>query len=364
MNEFGLDLDPNLQKILYAAIKYDASDIHIKNGKVSLRIKGELRNISQSGELITDSGKIIRSTMRESEWEDFCKTWEKDYSITLPDNKNRFRANAFYSRGEMGLVLRRIIPQPPDVSKLGVPDSVSELVNHKNGLILVTGATGSGKSTTLAGLINLINRTRASHIITIEDPIEFVHEDIKSTITQREVHSDTHTFEKALHSSLRQDPDIILLGEMRSEEVARIALTAAETGHLVMATLHTNSASETITRFVDFFPESEQGQIRIALAGSLRGVVCQRLVPSTDNGRVALIETLINEGRIPKFILNSQDVKEVMKERNYGMQTFEDHAAELYMQGKITREMALEYVNEKHDFKLKIKNYEGQRNQR
>lgn len=349
----------HLLRLLNLAIEKDVSDVHMKKGKALVRVKGKLELVKGSESIMNDIEAMIKSTMRKSEWEEFLQTWEKDYSITIPGTKHRFRANAYYARGDLGMVLRRIVPEPPNIYDLGVPESIIELTKQRDGLILVTGATGSGKSTTLAGLVNLINRTQRKHIVTIEDPIEFTHDDINSTITQREVRSDTHSFEAALQSSLRQDPDIILLGEMRSEEVARVALTAAETGHLVMSTLHTNSASETITRFVDFFPESEHKQIRIALAGALRGVACQRLVPSTDKKRIALIETLINMGRIPDCILKGEDVREVMKVGNYGMQTFEDHAAHLFATGKITEEMALDHVNEKHDFKIKLKEIKG-----
>lgn len=362
----GHILDRTLVKLLRAAHKNSASDLHIKaGGPPRLRVRGELRPLRMDDLTGDDTERMVRSTMRESEWDDFSHKWEKDYSIDL-DGIGRFRVNAFYTRGSIGMILRRINAEPPSLEGLGVPEAIKSLAKEKNGLILVCGATGSGKSTTLAGIVNYINQERGVHIVTIEDPIEYIHNDIKASISQREVSSDTKDFGSALHSALRQDPDVILLGEMRQEETVRTALAAAETGHLVMTTLHTTSAPEAITRLLDFFPEGEQKQIRFALANSLRGIVCQRLVQSSDGTkRLAVVEMLVNQGRIPEAILSPEkyDVGDIMREgKGFGMQTFEDHLAALVVQDAITMETALESTVNKHDFNVRMRNLRSRRN--
>lgn len=354
-----LELDQRLLSLMDAAQQYGASDIHIKaDNAPKLRIKGELQPVGVPPLTGDDTEDIARTTMREPEWTEFLNTWEKDYSLTSAQGV-RFRVNAFYTRGNISMVLRRIETNPPSMDDLGLGENIKRLAREKNGLILVCGATGSGKSTTLASIINHINRSENAHIVTIEDPIEFIHDDIKASISQREINSDTRDFNAALRSSLRQDPDIILLGEMRGEDAVRAALTAAETGHLVLSTLHTTSAPEAITRLLDIFPHEEQNQIRITLATSLRGVIAQRLLPSADgSGRVAVREVLLNQGRAPEAILKPEkySLEDIMREgKSYGMQSFEDHLMELVVTGSITKEIAIESAVNKHDLRVKMR---------
>lgn len=350
-----------LVAILQAAKQQGASDLHLKAGAPPrLRVNGKLYAVNLSRTLTDeDMLDIARSTMKENEWQDFHARWEKDYSLTV-EGVGRFRVNAFHARGSIGMVMRRISPEPPTVQSLHLPESVCALGSQKNGFILVCGATGSGKSTTLAAIVNLINHTKSVHIVTIEDPIEYIHSDVRSVISQREVSSDTKSFADALHSALRQDPDVISLGEMRSEDTARTALTAAETGHLVMSTLHTTTAADSISRFLDFFSEGEQKQVRATLASSLRGVVCQRLLPTVDGkGRVAAIEVLLNVGRVPDALMDpaKYDLGELIAEgSSYGMQSFEDHLEALVLSGSISMETAMANTLHSHDFAIRMRN--------
>ncbi len=281
-----------------------------------------------------------------------------DFSYSLP-GVARFRVNAFVQRGSVSLVLRAIPFQIKSVSELLLPDVITTLADEERGLILVTGTTGSGKSTTLASMIDHINSTYAKHIVTIEDPAEFLHRDKRCIINQREVGEDTISFARALRRVLRQDPDVILIGEMRDEETVRTALSAAETGHLVLSTIHTVDASESVNRIIDFFPQAEQKQARAMLAGTLKGVISQRLVPTPDGtGRVATCEVLRMTGRVKDMIMNPADtgrLPEVIAEgAYYGMQSFDQALLQHYQAGRVSMEEALKAASHPHDFKLLV----------
>jgi twitching motility protein PilT len=283
---------------------------------------------------------------------------EIDLSHDIP-GVARFRVNAFRQRGGVSLVARAIPHRIRTIEELALPPVIASLADEVRGIILVTGTTGSGKSTTLAAMIHHINLTRATHIVTIEDPIEFIHRDLRSVISQREVGVDTASFTRALRRVLRQDPDVILIGEMRDEETVRTALSAAETGHLVLSTVHTLDATETINRIIDFFPPHLQQQARVMLSATLRGAIAQRLVPDVNGeGRVPASEVLVVTGRVQDLILNPEEtskITEVIGEGEYyGMRTFDQSLLGYVMEGKVSEEVALEYASSPHDFKLML----------
>src|ERR687898_575586 len=272
---------------------------------------------------------------------------------------SRFRVNTFKQRGSTSIVCRAIPFEIRSVEELGLPEVVTRLAEEQRGIILVTGTTGSGKSTTLAAMIDHINRNRTDHIVTLEDPIEYLHPDKNSIINQREVGSDTESFARAMRRVLRQDPDVILIGEMRDEETVRTALSAAETGHLVLSTLHTLDASETINRIVDFFPPHLQHQARVMLAATLRGAIAQPLAPDfTGDGRVPASEILVVTGRVQDLIMNPEEtgkITEVISEGEYyGMRTFDQSLLQYVMEGKVSEDVAMEFASSPHDFKLML----------
>ena len=283
---------------------------------------------------------------------------EVDFSYAV-EGLGRFRVNAFRQRGSVSIVMRAIPVVIKSVDELGLPEVVTQLAEQERGILLLTGTTGSGKSTTLAAMLDHMNRTMAKHIVTIEDPIEFLHRDRTSIINQREVGADTASFKRALRRVLRQDPDTILIGEMRDEETVHTALSAAETGHLVLSTLHTVDASETINRIIDFFPPHQQQQARAMIAGTLKGIVSQRLVPTADgNGRVACCEILVMTGRVHDMILDPKltgQLPEVISEGTYyGMQTFDQHLLQHLQAGRVTMDAAMRVATSPHDFKLMV----------
>jgi twitching motility protein PilT len=296
--------------------------------------------------MLTDAGKVA----------EFQAANEVDFAYSV-EGLGRFRVNAFRQRGSVSLVLRAIPFDILSTDELGLPAVIAKLADEERGIVLVTGTTGSGKSTTLAAMIDQINRTRAKHVVTIEDPIEFLHPDKRSIINQREVGQDTESFTHALRRVLRQDPDVILIGEMRDEETVQAALSAAETGHLVLSTLHTVDAPETINRIIDFFPPHQHQQARAMIAGTLKGIVSQRLVPTPDgHGRVATLEVLVTTGRARDMIMDPERtsrLREVIAEGGYyGMQTF-DQALLVHVQaGRVTMEDAMRVATSPHDFKL------------
>ena len=295
---------------------------------------------------------------------EFDADGEADFSYAI-DGLSRFRVNAFRQRGSVSIVLRAIPYQVRTIDDLMLPEVIRKLASEQRGIVLLTGTTGSGKSTTLAAMIDHINNRWARHVVTMEDPIEYLHRDKLSIINQREVGQDTESFGRAMRRVLRQDPDVILVGEMRDEETVRTALSAAETGHLVLSTLHTLDATETVNRIIDFFPPHLQQQARVMLAATLRGVVGQRLVQQAGgNGRVPICEVLVVTGRVQDLILNPTEtgrISEVIAEGEYyGMQTFDQALLKHTMEGNITEEVALEAATSPHDFKLMLQS-QGQR---
>lgn len=356
----SITLDPQIRLYFQAVVDNGASDLHLKTGaQPRVRHNGKLVNLNGQDVLTPEvNNRLIRSTMTEAGYKDYEENFERDYSVTI-DGVGRFRVNAYTARGSSNLVARLIPTTPPTAADLNLPPAIPTLSDAKNGIIVVSGATGSGKTTTLAAMIDHINRTTRKHIVTIEDPIEVIHPDLKSSISQREVETDTTSYARALKSALRQDPDVILIGELRTVDTVRTALQAAETGHLVLTTLHTTTAPEAVTRLLDFYPREEQDQIRTVLAESLRGIICQRLLPSTLGGRVATHEILTGEGRVPRAILDPEkggDLRRIMAEgRAYGMQTFDEDLARLVSEGKIAEETALANAVNAHDLRVVLK---------
>jgi twitching motility protein PilT len=337
------------------------SDLHLKVGSPPMvRIHGVLGEIPGSGKLAPDDTEEALRTLIGAlpTRAEFDEEGEADFSYSIP-NLSRFRVNAFRQRGSISIVCRAIPFQVRTIDDLGLPPAIRALAEERRGIILLTGTTGSGKSTTLAAMIDHINETRAEHIITLEDPIEYLHSDKRSIINQREVGSDTRSFARAMRRVLRQDPDVILIGEMRDEETVRTALSAAETGHLVLSTLHTLDATETINRIIDFFPPHLQQQARVMLASTMRGAVSQRLVPTVDGqGRVAASEVMIVTGRVEDLILNPEEtgkISQVIAEGDYyGMQTFDQALLAHVEAGNVSEEVAMDYASSPHDFKLML----------
>ncbi len=351
----------DVDAVLRFVVEREGSDLHIKvDSPPMARVHGALRPIDGSEPLSEqDTEAALEHILTDQELlKEFATEGEADFSYEIP-GLSRFRVNAFRQRGHVSIAFRAIPYQVRTIDDLGLPEVIRELAAQPRGIVLLTGTTGSGKSTTLAAMIDQINSTHARHVVTLEDPIEYLHSDKLSIINQREVGHDTESFARAMRRVLRQDPDVILIGEMRDEETVRTALAAAETGHLVMSTLHTLDASETINRIIDFFPPHLQQQARVMLASTLRGAVSQRLVPRTDgNGRVAVCEVMVATGRVQDLILNPQEtgrITEVIAEGSYyGMQTFDQALLKHVVAGQITEETAFEVASSPHDFKLML----------
>ena len=350
-----------LNEILGIAMKAKGSDIHLKAGPPPIvRIDGSLRAIPNAERLSSEAVRNMAfAIMNERQKRIFEENYEVDLSYGVP-GLGRFRVNTFAQRGTVAMVLRAIPIAIPTLETLNLPPVLKKLSMEQRGLILVTGTTGSGKSTTLASMIDYINENRTCNIITIEDPVEYLHKDKKSLISQREVGFDTLTFGKALTSSLRQDPDVILVGEMRDYETIETALTAAETGHLVLSTLHTLDAAETINRIISVFPPFHQRQVRMQLSGILKGVVSQRLVPRHDaKGRVPAVEIMIGTARIRDCIDDKEKTKQIPEAiaqgfTSYGMQTFDQSLMQLLTNKLISYEEALRQSSNPDDFALKV----------
>ncbi len=341
-------------------IEREGSDLHVKvSAPPTMRLHGELTPIEGYGPLSgEDTEKAFHDIAEVRSLTEFEEAGEADYSYSIP-GLSRFRVNTFRQRGSISIVCRAIPFDIRSIAELGLPDVVRALAEEERGIILVTGTTGSGKSTTLAAMIDHINRTRFQHIVTLEDPIEYLHQDKRSIVNQREVGSDTESFGRAMRRVLRQDPDVILIGEMRDEETVRTALSAAETGHLVLSTVHTLDATETINRIIDFFPPHLQHQARVMLASTLRGAIAQRLVPDVSGeGRVPASEVLVVTGRVQDLILNPEEtgkITEVIAEGEYyGMRTFDQSLLGYVMEGKVAEEVALRAASSPHDFKLML----------
>jgi twitching motility protein PilT len=352
----GFDIDEGLKYV----VDREGSDLHVKvESPPVARVHGDLWALRGSEPLTPEeTEKALHTIAQEHHLKEFEEAGEVDFSYEIP-GVSRFRVNAFRQRGAISIALRAIPFQVRTIDDLGLPEVVRRLADEPRGIILLTGTTGSGKSTTLAAMIDHINSTKARHVVTMEDPIEYLHRDKLSIINQREIGSDTESFARAMRRVLRQDPDVILIGEMRDEETVRTALSAAETGHLVMSTLHTLDATETINRIIDFFPPHLQQQGRVMLASTLRGAVSQRLVPRADrDGRVAVSEVMAVTGRIQDLILNPDEtgkISEVIAEGDfYGMQTFDQALLGYVTEGIVSEEVAMETASSPHDFKLML----------
>ncbi|MDF1603490.1 PilT/PilU family type 4a pilus ATPase [Nocardioides sp. YIM 152315] len=346
--------------LLQAVVTHQGSDLHLKAGVAPrVRISGTLVPL-QCDPLGGDQLEaLVRETMTAEVADGFAATNEADYALHV-DGVGRFRVNAFRARGGVGCVLRSVGDEPRTLAELEMPEAVHRLALEHRGLVLVTGPTGSGKSTTLAAMIDAVNETRAAHILTVEDPIEVVHRDKRASISQRELGTDTASWPVALRAAMRQDPDVILIGEMRDADTVRAAVSAAATGHLVLSTLHTTDARETVSRVVDFFPPYEQKQVRLALAASLRGIVCQRLVRRADgSGRVAALEIAVNTPRLAEAIATpdlTETIPALVAEGGYsGMQTFDDHLVRLVLDGTVTIRDAKATSSNPHDFSVLLK---------
>jgi twitching motility protein PilT len=349
----------DLEAALRRVIEVDGSDLHLKvPSRPLIRTMGHLEPIPATDELTPeDTEAAVRQLLKDpSKLEEFAQEHEVDFSFSLP-GCSRFRVNAFRQRGVVSMVARAVPHEIKSIEQLGLPEVISEVADQERGIILVTGTTGSGKSSTLAAMIDQINRLHARHIVTIEDPIEFLHRDKRSILNQREVGADTASFKRALRRVLRQDPDVILVGEMRDEETVSTALSAAETGHLVLSTLHTVDAAETMGRMIEFFPEGKQQQIRSIMAGVLRGVVSQRLLPKVGGGRVAAVEVMVNNVRIADLIRENhiEEITEAIEDGSFfDMQSFTQALIAHVLEGTIDKEVAANAATNRHDFMVAL----------
>jgi twitching motility protein PilT len=363
-DDFHVDVDnltfETLKKVrayLKRLIDVKGSDLHVKaNSVIRARVNGEI--VPLSGEIFAkDEALTFAKELLRHRFSEFVE--KKELDLTYPfDENTRFRVNIFFQMDGVSAVFRVIPVKILSIEELQLPEIVYKFTTAERGLVLVTGVTGSGKSTTLAALINEINWKRRRHIITIEDPIEFVHKDRKCIVNQRSIGQDSLSFGNALRASLREDPDIILVGEMRDMETIEIALHAADTGHLVFSTLHTLDAKETINRIIGTFPTQEQNRIRLTLASVLEGVISQRLIPTVDDKRTAALEVLVKTSRIEQLILENRDIeiRDAIEEGKeiYGSQSFDQGILDLYNDGRISQEKAFEYATSPSDLKLKM----------
>lgn len=353
--------EAELNRILQVAVRGGASDIHIKAGLPPIfRVDGSLLPLRDAARLSPeDIGRMAAAIMTKGQRDSFQQALDLDMSHGVP-GVGRFRVNVFQQRGSIGMVFRVIPFKVKSTDELLLPDIIKKMAEERRGLILVTGATGSGKSTTLASIVDYINSTRTSHIITIEDPIEFLIRDKRSIINQREVGNDTTSYARSLKAALRQDPDVIMMGEMRDIETIEIAMMAAETGHLVLSTLHTTDAAEAINRIATAFPPHQRDQARYQFANLFRGVIAQRLVPRADGrGRVPAVEIMVSTGRIREMILEKATTRGITEQiaqgfDSYGMQTFDQSLMFLLQNGYITYEEALSQSSNPDDFALRV----------
>ncbi len=348
----------DVKEALRRLVEKEGSDLHLKvNSRPLYRVQGDLA-VDESAEVLAaedTEGALTTLLTDETKLAEFAQEHEVDFSFEIPEVA-RYRINAFQQRGMISMVCRAIPHRISTIEELALPVVVRELAEEERGIVLLTGTTGSGKSTTLAAMIDHMNYTSSKHIVTIEDPIEFVHSDKRSAINQREVGMDTASFKRALRRVLRQDPDVILVGEMRDEETVQTALSAAETGHLVLSTIHTVDATESINRMLDFFPPHQHSQARSMLAGTIKGVISQRLVPGADGGRVAVCEILRMTGRVRDMITDPTQtgklVEVITSGGYYGMQTFDQALFGHVKAGRVTFEDAMRVASSPHDFKL------------
>jgi twitching motility protein PilT len=353
----AFDIDAALRHL----IQQEGSDLHLKVGAPPMtRVHGKLSPIEGAEPLSNEAteGALAHMLQDKGKLDEFGEEGEVDFAYFV-EGLARFRLNAFRQRGSTSLVCRAIPYNIRSIEDLRLPPVVRSLAEEERGIVLLTGTTGSGKSTTLAAMVDQINQSHSKHVVTIEDPIEYLHRDKRSVINQREVGADTASFKRAMRRVLRQDPDVILIGEMRDEETVQTALSAAETGHLVLSTVHTVDATESINRLIEFFPPHMHQQVRAMIAGTLKGVVSQRLIPSVDGtGRVAVCEVMVMTGRVRDMIMNPAEtgkLHEVIQEGEYyGMQTFDQALFGHLQAGRISMEDAMRAATHPHDFKLLV----------
>jgi twitching motility protein PilT len=337
-----------------------SSDLHVKVGNSpAIRLNGKLVVLKDLPVLNAQQTYTLAvGMMNEEQKHAFDSANEADFAYSL-SGVGRFRVNAFHQRGSVGMTLRRVATDRSSIQELGLPPVIQRLADEPRGLILVTGTAGSGKTTTLASMIDHINSTREGHIVTIEDPIEVLHKDKMCIVNQREIGIDTESYESALRHVVRQDPDVILIGEMRDHETVSAALTAAEIGNLVLSTLHTIDATETINRIIDFFPPYQQKQVRLMLAATLRGIISMRLIPSMQGGLVPAVEVLVMTGSIREYITDADKtylIRDAIEAGDYdGMVTFDQSLLRLYQDSKITIDDAMAMAHNAHDFKIKVR---------
>lgn len=354
-----------LKQMLEEMLSTKASDLHLRIGlQPTLRVDGVLRSIADEPITLQEMEEIMGQILTEEQKKKFFQKNELDLALSV-SKMGRFRINFYRQRGTVGVAIRAVNTIIPSFEELNLPPVLKKMADARRGLIILTGTTGSGKSTTLAAMIDHINSTRSENILTIEDPIEYMHRNKKSIIAQREVGGDTESFVTALRHAFRQDPDVILIGEIRDLETMSIALTAADTGHLVMSTLHTLDAVETINRIISFFPPHQHQQIRLLLSATLKGIVCQRLLPRCDApGRVPAVEVLINTGSVREYIIDPLKTPLIIEliesgAIQYGMQSFDQSIMHLYKRGMISYEEALAQATNPDDFELRVKGITG-----
>jgi twitching motility protein PilT len=349
-----------ISDLLKHLVERKASDLHLKVGAAPVyRVDGDLYRSEFPKLSPKDTERAAFEMMPERSVQEFTDSGEADFAYSVP-GLGRFRCNVYRQRGSVGIAIRRVLPGSPSFEALGLPPVVRKLAEEQRGLLLVTGVTGSGKTTTTGAMLNHINANRAVHIVTIEDPIEILHPDRKAIVNQREIGIDTQDFAQALKRAMRQDPDVIFIGEMRDQETVQAAMVAAETGHLVISTLHTIDATETVNRIIEFFPPHQQKQARNTLAGSLRGIVSQRLLLRKDGeGRIPALEILVMTGRIFDLIINPEQthlIHDIIAEGEfYGMTTFDQTLVNLYKNGFVTLEDAMSAASNPHDFQISLR---------
>lgn len=347
----------SIDEMLHVAIEKGASDLHITVGvPPKVRVDGELTDIADEKLLPADCEQLVFAILPEHGKKQLQKCGEADFSYAMPGT-GRYRVNAFRQRGSYACVIRIVGTRIPSTEELGLPPSVVALTELKKGLVVVTGPTGSGKSTTLASLVDVINATQNVNVITLEDPLEYLHRHNKAIVNQREIGVDSMSYTAALRAALREDPDVIMIGEMRDLDTIATAITAAETGHLVLSTLHTTGAANTIDRIIDVFPPHQQQQIRIQLAGVLESVISQQLLPKTGGGRAAAFEVMHTNPAIRNLIREAkthQIDNIIQTSRRLGMQMMDDAIQELYTKGEVTRETALEYAQDQQNMNRKL----------
>jgi twitching motility protein PilT len=354
-----------LKQMLVEMLNRRASDLHVRVGvRPHLRVNGDLEPIATDPITIDSMDQIVSQVLNEKQLERFHRKNEMDLALSVA-KLGRFRINLFRQRGTTGIAIRAVNTNVPSFEDLNLPPVIKKMSAERRGLIIITGTTGSGKSTTLAAVLEEMNASRSCNILTVEDPIEYIYRDKKAIISQREVGGDTETFATALRHAFRQDPDVILIGEVRDLETMSIALTAADTGHLVLTTLHTLNVVETITRIVSFFPPHQHQQIRLLLAGTVRAIVCQRLLARSDTpGRVPALEIMVTSAAIRECIMSPEktvDIPELMAQgyTQYGMQTFDQSIMKLYKNGMISFDEAMSQASNPDDFDLRLRGITG-----